>query len=191
MATNNHPSNNDWYAYDRRELARSQASSAWAGVFKLALVLGAVAAFVWLLHYAFGMPGLQFGLILGFVIVVVVGIWELMKSTKQQTIDTVESTIRGIVEFQRADDQGEVARAAISALGSNQRAGTQLDANLLRLAGAIGKAQARGEIAAHEAQRTIEAVRTEANQAQNGRSAWYSYADSADGPEREDFHFHQ
>ena len=114
-----------------------------------------------------------------------------MKSTKQQVIDAQQATFRSIVEFQRADDQGEVARSAINVLGSNQRAGMQLDANLLRLAGAIGKAQARGEIAAHEAQRTIEAVRTEASQAQNGRSAWYSYAENADGPEREDFHFHQ
>ena len=61
-----------------------------------------------MLWYAFGTPGLQFGLIAAFVIAVVPGVWMLMMSMHGRTADVVTETVQNLVAFQRADDQGEV-----------------------------------------------------------------------------------
>ena len=100
----------DYYAYDRRVAAQAQASAEWARTFKLLLILLAVAGLIWVLWYAFGTPGLQFGLIAAFVIAVVLGVWMLMMSMHGRTADVVTETVQNLVAFQRADDQGKLTR---------------------------------------------------------------------------------
>ena len=175
----------DSYAEMARERARAEASSAWAGAIKLALLLGALAAFVWLLNYAFGIAGLQFGLIAAFIMLVAIGVAELMKSMKQQTIDTMETTVNAIVRFQQADDQGEVLRNVVSVLGRSDRTGQQTENRVLALAGLIGRSMAKGEIAAHQAAQ-IDAVK--AQQARDNQ-AFYTIHNDASQPD--DFHFHE
>ena len=183
----------DYYAYDRRVAAQAQASAEWARTFKLLLILLAVAGLIWVLWYAFGTPGLQFGLIAAFVIAVVLGVWMLMMSMHGRTADVVTETVQNLVAFQRADDQGEVARAAIAALSNGQRGNTQLDSRILQLAGVIGRAQAQGQIAAHRAASTIDAQRQQWEQQQTQqqqREAFYGYASDTVSP-NSDFHVHQ
>jgi uncharacterized SAM-binding protein YcdF (DUF218 family) len=171
----------DYYAYDRREIARAQASAQWASTIRLFLLLAAAAGLIWVLWFAFGLTGLQFGLIALFVIAVIVGVWLLMLSTHGRVADVMTQTTENLVNFQRADDQGEVARAAIAALGK----GTQLDGRVLQVASMIGTAKAKGEIAAYQARQTIEAERQQWQQ----REVLGNYGDSGTA-RRDDFHFH-
>jgi hypothetical protein len=172
----------DYYAYDRREIARAQASAQWASTIRLFLLLAAAGGLIWVLWFAFGLTGLQFGLIALFVTAVVVGVWLLMLSTHGRVADVMTQTTENLVNFQRADDQGEVARAAIAALGK----GTQLDGRVLQVAGMIGTAKAKGEIAAYQAKQTIQAERQQ--RMQQERQAYYGYAD--DVAKSDEFHFH-
>ena len=79
----------------------------------------------------------------------------LMMSMHGRNADVVTETVQNLVAFQRADDKGEVARAAIAALSNGQRGNTQLDSRILQLAGVIGRAQAQGQIAAHHSAGTF------------------------------------
>lgn len=174
-------SNADYYAYDRREAARAQASESWAGTLRLFLILLATGAFVWLLWFAFGVTGLQFSLIALFVIGVALLVWFLMLKTHQQVSDTHEAAVSNIVRFQGQDDLGETLRALAAAAAGAQRSGNQTENRVLQLAGMIGAAKAKGEIAAMEAKQTITAYREQAVQGQQQsqeqqRAAFYRYA---------------
>lgn len=174
-------SNAEYYAYDRREAARAQASESWASAFKQFMLLLATCGFVWLLWFAFGLTGLQFGLIALFVIGVAILVWFLMLKTHQQVADTQDKAVENIVRFQGQDDLGETLRALAAAAAGTQRSGTQLDSRLLQMASMIGTAKAKGEIAAHEARQTIDAYRQQGAQEQlqnqqQQQQAFYRYA---------------
>lgn len=176
----------EFYAYDRREAKRAEASQAWAGTLRLFLLLAAVAGFVWVLWFAFGITGLQFGLIAAFVIGVVLGVWQLILATHDRVSDTHAEAVSNIVRFQGEDDYGETLRALVTAVASSQRGGQQLDGRLLQLANLIGSAKAKGEIAAIEAKQTIDAYRQQTAQVQQQgeqqqRSAFYSFASGQPG----------
>jgi uncharacterized SAM-binding protein YcdF (DUF218 family) len=189
----------DYYAYDRRVAAQAEASAQWASVFKLFLILVAAAGFVWVLWFAFGITGLQFSLIALFVVGCVVGIWLLMMAQHGRIAQLVTEIIENIVAFQRADDQGEVARTAIAAWGNAQKGGQQLDGRLLQVASMIGKAKAEGEIAAYEARQLVDGHRQQtaqtAQQTQEAqRQAFYGYASdtsAANAVNANEFHFHE
>ncbi|MFN8467319.1 MAG: hypothetical protein U0X20_17305 [Caldilineaceae bacterium] len=175
------PQQPDYYAYDRRVQAQAQASSSWASAFKLFLILAAVAAFVWVLYFAFDKTGLQFALIALFVIGVALLVWFLMLKTHQQVSDTHADAVNNIVRFQGEDDLGETLRALAAAAAGTQRSATQFDGRLLAVANMIGAAKAKGEIAAIEAKQTIDAHRQQIAQSQQQgeqqrRQAFYSYA---------------
>ena len=191
----------DYYAYDRRVAAQAQASAQWASTLRLFLILVAAAAFVWVLWFAFGVTGLQFSLIALFVVGCVVGIWLLMMAQHGRIAQVMTETVDNIVAFQKADDQGEVARTAIAAWGNAQRGGQQLDGRLLQVASMISKAQTKGEIAAIEARQLADNYRQQTAQTaqqtqEQQRQAFYGYASSTpavdpNAAKANEFHYHE
>ncbi len=171
----------DYYAYDRRVAAQAEASTSWASAFKLFLIIAAVAAFIWLIYFAFGTTGLQFALIALFVVGVAVLVWFLMLKTHQQVGETYEAATNNIVRFQHEDDAGETLRVLATAASKAGASNQQFDGRLLQIANAIGDAKAKGLIAAHQAGATIDAVRQQTAQSQQQseeerRQAFYRYA---------------
>lgn len=110
-----------------------------------ALLLFAVGAFIGLAWYFFGQTG---GMIAFFVIVVLaIGliIWLMVMGSINSVSNIYRDAANTIVEFQSADDRGEVMRH----MASMMKAGNQLDKSVLSLAGNLAKGQAKALTDSH------------------------------------------
>ena len=110
-----------------------------------ALLLFAVGAFIGLAWYFFGQTG---GMVAFFVIVVLtIGliIWLMVMGSINSVSNIYRDAANTIVDFQSADDRGEVMRH----MATMMKAGNQLDKSVLSLAGNLAKGQAKALTDSH------------------------------------------
>lgn len=132
--------------------------SGWAGVAGLVVLVGAGALLVWFVNAFFGATGVRIvaivlGLMVVFAFIACLG-FGMMWAASRLLMRHHDNVLQGLVDFQAADDRGEVVRA----LANSQRTGNQLEGKILTLAGQLGRQQAGAIIgAANNAQRQLTA----------------------------------
>lgn len=110
-----------------------------------ALLLLAVGAFIGLAWYFFGQTG---GIVAFFVVAILsVGlvIWLMVIGSVNVASNIQRDTAHMLVDFQSADDRGEVMRH----MANMMKSGNQLDKSVLSLAGNLAKGQAKALTDSH------------------------------------------
>lgn len=160
--------------YDPREgIAYAQASRRWASLAILVVVIGGLALVWWFVNSYFGADGVRVvAIVVGIGIVILaivglgVGVMAIATALAQRHHDNVLS---GLVDFQREDDRGEVARTVASGVAGVLKSGNQLDRTVLTMAGRLGQQQAqamvRGQLADQQ--------RLAQQQAEQQAQSWY------------------
>lgn len=156
--------------YDPREgIAYAQASRRWATLGILALIVGLLVAVWWFVQSYYGDDGVRItGIVLGLGIVIVaiiglgVGVMAIATAMAQRHHDNVLS---GLVDFQREDDRGEVARTVANGVAGVLKSGNQLDRTVLTMAGRMGQAQAQAIVRGQ--------ITDQQRQAQDAQASWY------------------
>ena len=158
------------------EIEGHRTSARWATLGIVLVVILAMVALVWAIDYYFGAQGVRVFLIAIGVLAIVLFIYVLSLGVSaiygRQAMAHHNNVLRGIVDFQRADDYGEVARQVANGMGGAIRSGTNLDARVLQLANRIAQQQQRQLI---DAQR---------NQQSSPAQSW---ATVEDGDDTDDF----
>ncbi len=126
-------------------------SRGWAPVALIALLLLAGGLLVLLIDRYFGVDGVRLvSIVLGIMVIILftVGLgFGVMWAASRLAMRHHDNVLQGIVDFQNADDRGEVARS----LANSLRSGNQLDSRVLTLAGSMAKQQASAIVAGRTA----------------------------------------
>lgn len=103
-----------------------------------------LAALVWMIDHYFGGDGVRVFLIGVAVFAIVAAIYLMAIGVSavfaRQAMAHHNNVLRGIIDFQRADDYGEVARSVATGISGAVRSGTALDARVLQVANLLGSA---------------------------------------------------
>lgn len=131
----------------QHEIHALRTSQRWATLMiVLVIVVGGV-ALVWAVDRYFGGDGVRILLIAAGVAAVIGAIYLLSIVTAavygRMAMQHHDNVLRGIIDFQRADDYGEVARSVATGMGGAIRSGTNLDARVLQIANQIAQQQQR------------------------------------------------
>lgn len=131
----------------RMEIERLRASNRWATLGILLLVVLALAGLLWVIERYFGGDGVRVFLIVAAVFAVVAAIYLMAIGVSAifgyQAMAHHNNVLRGIIDFQRVDDYGEVARSVAQGISGAVRSGTALDARVLQVANQIARQQAQ------------------------------------------------
>ena len=116
--------------------------SGWAGVAMVVAIAGVGGLLVWFVNAFFGGDGVRLvaivvGLMVVFGFIAGMG-FGMFWAASRLLMRHHDNVLQGLVDFQAADDRGEVVRA----LANAQRTGNQLDGKILTLAGQLGRQQA-------------------------------------------------
>lgn len=129
------------------EIEGYRTSHRWATFGIVIVVLLALVALVWAIDYYFDAQGVRVFLIAVGVAAIVLLIYALSIGVSaiygRQAMAHHNNVLRGIIDFQRADDYGEVARQVAVGMGGAIRSGTNLDARVLQVANQIAQQQQR------------------------------------------------
>ena len=140
------------------EIEGHRTSTRWATLGIVLAVILTMVALVWAIDYYFGAQGVRVFLITVGVLAIVLFIYVLSLGVSaiygRQAMAHHNNVLRGIVDFQRADDYGEVARQVANGMGGAIRSGTNLDARVLQLANRIAQQQQRQLIDAQRNQQS-------------------------------------
>lgn len=121
----------------------SRGGVRWATVAMTIICIVVAGAFIGAAWYFWGEDGAKVALI----VTAIVLLWLLYHAQHMGTVRTVSSIYhdasQNLIDFQAADDRGEIARTAVKLITS----GNQLDSRVLGLAGNLAKGQARAMIA--------------------------------------------
>lgn len=127
------------------EIEGMRASNRWATLGILLLVLLACAGLVWAIDHYFGTQGVRTFMIGVAVFAIVAAIYLMAIGVSavfgRQAMAHHNNVLRGIIDFQRADDYGEVARSVATGISGAVRSGTALDARVLQVANQIARQQ--------------------------------------------------
>lgn len=108
-------------------------------VLLIALLLIALGAFVGTAWYFWGEFGAKVAVVFLCAILLILLSWAIIMASINRVSFIYRDAADLIVNFQAADDRGEVMRS----LANVVKSGNQLDSNVLRLAGNMAKGQAR------------------------------------------------
>lgn len=111
-------------------------------VLLIALLLIALGAFVGVAWYFWGEFGAKTAVVFLCAILLILLSWAIIMASINRVSFIYRDAADLIVNFQAADDRGEVMRS----LANVVKSGNQLDSNVLRLAGNMAKGQARSII---------------------------------------------
>lgn len=129
----------------QREIEGLRATNRWAQLGILLIVVLALAALVWMIDHYFGGDGVRVFLIGVAVFAIVAAIYLMAIGVSavfaRQAMAHHNNVLRGIIDFQRADDYGEVARSVATGISGAVRSGTALDARVLQVANQIARQQ--------------------------------------------------
>ena len=127
------------------EIEGLRASNRWATLGILLLVVLALAALLWAIDHYFGGDGVRVFLIGVAVFAIVAAIYLMAIGVSavfgRQAMAHHNNVLRGIIDFQRADDYGEVARSVATGISGAVRSGATLDARVLQVANQIARQQ--------------------------------------------------
>ncbi len=144
----------------QHEIAALRTSNAWARLFQMVLGAITMAVLGWVIYAAFGMDGVRIFLIAAGIIGIVVLIYVMAIGVSatfgRQAMDHHNNVLQGLIQFQRADDYGEVARQVASGMSGAMRSGNQVDARVLQLANQLSGYQ-RQQLADSRQQQQVEA----------------------------------
>lgn len=137
---------NELYAQElKREIEGLRATNRWAMLGILLVVVLALAGLVWMIDHYFGGDGVRVFLIGVGIFALVAAIYLMAIGVSavfgRQAMAHHNNVLRGIIDFQRADDYGEVARSVATGISSAVRSGTALDARVLQVANQIARQQ--------------------------------------------------
>lgn len=134
--------NDDWGQHEREALRTSQR---WATLGLTLVVVGALAALVWVVDRYFGGQGVRFLLIAAGIAAIVVGIYVMSIVTSavygRLAMQHHDNVLQGLIGFQRADDYGEIARSVASGMSGAIRSGNTLDGRVLQIANQLARHQ--------------------------------------------------
>ena len=132
----------------------TETRSNWAPVALTTLFLLAAGMLVLFVDRYFGGDGVRlvavvFGIMVLILFTVGLG-FGVMWLASRLAMRHHDNVLQGIVDFQNADDRGEVARTVASGISGAIRSGTQLDRSVLQLAGSMARQQANAIVAARQ-----------------------------------------
>jgi len=138
----NHNSDDPWVQH---EIIALRTSNRWATLGITLLLLLAAAALLWAIDHYFGGDGVRIFLIALGILSIVVVIYALSIGVSavygRQAMAHHDNVLSGLIQFQRADDYGEVARQVATGMSGAMRSGNTLDARVLTIANQIAKQQ--------------------------------------------------
>lgn len=124
--------------YMQHEIAALHTSNRWATLGIVIVVLLAIAALGWAIDHYFGSQGMRIFLIAAGIATIVLLIYALSIATAaiygRMAQSHHDNVLQGLIQFQRADDYGEVARQVASGMSGAIRTGNQVDARVLQVA---------------------------------------------------------
>lgn len=146
--------NNDIYI--QHEINAHRTSQRWATLAIIIVSLLALAGLGWAVDRYFGAGGVRV-LLVAAGLVALLAIFYLMSIGVsavfgRQAIAHHDNVLQGLIQFQRADDYGEVARQVATGMSGAMRTGNQVDAQVLRVANQIAQQQHRQLIDAQRQQ---------------------------------------
>lgn len=124
--------------YMQHEIAALNTSNRWATLGIVIVVLLAIAALAWAIDHYFGSQGMRIFLIAAGIATIVLLICALSIATAavygRMAQSHHDNVLQGLIQFQRADDYGEVARQVAAGMSGAIRTGNQVDAKVLQVA---------------------------------------------------------
>lgn len=131
----------------QHEIMALRTANRWATVAIVLIVLLAAGILVWAIQQYFGADGVRIFLLATGAAAIIGVIYALSILTAaiygRMAMQHHDNVLRGIIDFQRADDYGEVARSVAAGMGGAIRSGTNLDARVLTVANQIAQQQHR------------------------------------------------
>lgn len=131
----------------QHEIHALRTSQRWATLMIVLVIAAGLAALVWAVDRYFGGDGVRILLIAAGVAAIIGAIYLMSIVTAavygRMAMQHHDNVLRGIIDFQRADDYGEVARSVATGMGGAIRSGTNLDARVLTVANQIAQQQHR------------------------------------------------
>lgn len=133
--------------YMQHEIAALNTSNRWATLGIVIVVLLALAGLGWAVEHYFGGQGVRVFLVAAGVAVIVLLVYALSVATAavygRMAMQHHDAVLNGLIQFQKADDYGEVARTVAAGMGGALRSGASLDARVLGVANQIAQQQQR------------------------------------------------
>lgn len=131
--------------YMQHEIAALRTSNRWATLGIVIVVLLALAGLGWAVDRYFGEGGVRVFLVAAGIAVIVLLVYGLSVATAaiygRMAMSHHSNVLDGLIQFQRADDYGEVARQVASGMSGAMRSGNQVDARVLQVANQIARQQ--------------------------------------------------
>lgn len=131
--------------YMQHEVAALRTSNRWATLGIVVVVVGALGGLGWAVDRYFGAGGVRVllvgvGLLLALAVIYLMAIG-VSAVFGRQAMAHHDNVLQGLIQFQRADDYGEVARQVASGMSGAMRSGNQVDARVLQVAQQIARQQ--------------------------------------------------
>lgn len=127
----------------QHEINALRTSQRWATLGILVVVVAACGALVWTVDHYWGGDGVRVLLICAGLIAIVVLIYVMAIGVSaifgRQAMAHHNNVLNGLIQFQRADDYGEVARSVAAGMSGAIRSGNQVDARVLQIANQIAQ----------------------------------------------------
>lgn len=131
--------------YMRHEINALRTSHRWATLGIVIAVLLALIGLGWAIDHYFGEGGVRVMLVavglvtlLAILYLMSIGVSAIFG---RQAMSHHDNVLQGLIQFQRADDYGEVARQVASGMSGAMRTGNQVDARVLQMANQIARQQ--------------------------------------------------
>jgi hypothetical protein len=131
--------------YMQHEINALRTSHRWATLGIVVVILLALAGLGWATDHYFGPSGVRV-LLVGAGLLTLLAIIYLMSIGVsavfgRQAMQHHDNVLNGLIQFQRADDYGEVARSVATGMSGAIRSGNQIDARVLQIANQIARQQ--------------------------------------------------
>lgn len=151
----------------QHEIAALRTSNRWATLGIILICILAAAALIWAIDHYFGADGVRvffIGLGIGSIVLAVYALSIGVSAVYgRQAMAHHNNVLRGIIDFQRADDYGEVARQVAGGITGVMRSGNSLDSRVLTTASQLARQQTQALLTANQQQQRQQAVEAEAD----------------------------
>jgi Na+-transporting methylmalonyl-CoA/oxaloacetate decarboxylase gamma subunit len=144
----------------RIEIEGLRTSNRWATLGIIFLLIAAAGALVWAVDRYFGADGVRVTFIGVGILLIILAIYAMAIGLSavfgRQAIAHHNNILRGLIDFQRADDYGEVARQVAGGITGVIRSGNTLDSRVLTTANQLARQQTSAILAANQRQHTAD-----------------------------------
>lgn len=131
--------------YMQHEINALRTSYRWATLGIVVVILLALAGLGWAVDHYFGEGGVRVMLVAVGLVMLLAILYAMSIGVSavfgRQAMQHHDNVLNGLIQFQRADDYGEVARSVANGMSGVMRSGNSLDARVLQIANQIAKQQ--------------------------------------------------